>query len=189
VGKRNAPQLLTDCALKLASPVLRSFCALLLPATLALTACANYDVTVNDTLVYGPGRLFTGYQVEDPALQTCLEQTIKDQNVTAAAQLTALNCSRAGIESLAGLEAFNGLVELRLSGNRIRNLVVLGGLQQLQVLALDDNRIVDPVPLYSLPALRWLDLEHNPALQCPRRPQWQALQHYRPPQHCAPASS
>ena len=34
-----------------------------------LTACQNYDVTLNDRQVYGPTRLLTDFEVADEALQ------------------------------------------------------------------------------------------------------------------------
>tara|TARA_R110002110_G_scaffold415561_2_gene650981 strand:+ start:214920 stop:215420 length:501 start_codon:yes stop_codon:yes gene_type:complete len=144
-------------------------CSTLLPAIIlvSLTACTNYDFTVNDQLVYTPQPLFSDFEVTDTALRGCLEQTIMDNRVTAAAQLEALDCSNAGIRDLTGIGAFTGLRYLRLSDNLVRNLVELRAMDDLQTLYLDNNAVVDPVPLYGLRSLQVLDLSGNSTLQCP----------------------
>lgn len=134
-----------------------------------LGACQGYDFTVNDKVVYRAPVLFSDFAVGDPALRQCLQQAIVDAAITRAEDLTSLNCSHAGIETLDGLATFDGLTALRLSSNRIRNLVELNRMTSLQTLYLDNNRVVDPVPLYSLPRLTQLDLSGNPGLQCPRQ--------------------
>lgn len=132
-----------------------------------LAACADYDFTVNERVVYTPRELYRDFKVADPALHDCITQTIADRGISAANQLTDLNCSNAGISDLDGLARFSGLLYLRLSSNAIRNLVELQALTSLQEIYLDHNRVVDPVPLYQLPALDFVDLSHNPDLQCP----------------------
>ncbi len=154
---------------------------------LLLTACQNYDVTLNDRQVYGPARLFTDFQVADEALQRCLEQRITDANISAPLQLKTLNCSNAGIASLDGLGQFAGLTQLKFSDNRIRNLVELGQLSDIESLWLDNNDIVDPVPLAQLRKLQHLDLSHNPKLQCPKSGLLDYVTTYTVPQHCLAA--
>ncbi len=134
-----------------------------------LAACADYDITVNERVVYTPRELYSDFEIADPALHDCVTQTIADRGISAASQLTDLNCSHAGITDLGGLARFDGLVYLQLSANGIRNLVELQSLTSLQELYLDRNRVVDPVPLYKLPDLRIVDLSDNPDLQCPDR--------------------
>ena len=162
-----------------------------LPVSLAclwLASCAGYDLTVNDQLVYSPPGQFADFQVGDTALRDCLTQAIADQGVTAAEELSALNCSHAGIGSLDGLATFAGLTHLKLSSNRILNLLELQRLQRLQVLHLDGNRVVDHVPIYSLRALRELDLSANPGLQCPSGEAFIHLQQLNLPDHCMPSA-
>jgi hypothetical protein len=153
------------------------------PALLLLGACQDYDFKVNDKVVYSP-TLFRDFTTPDLGLTNCLEQTIKDAAVTQGRQLSVLDCSSAGIESLEGLPAFTGLKALRLSSNQIRNLVELNRISTLETLYLDNNKIIDPVPLYELPALRHVDLSGNPALQCPRPGSFAQVATVILPQHC-----
>lgn len=153
------------------------------PALLLLCACQDYDFKVNDKIIYSP-TLFRNFTTPDPGLTSCLQQAIKDAAVTEGRQLTTLDCSFAGIESLDGLSAFTGLKALRLSANQIRNLVELNRITTLETLYLDDNKIIDPVPLYQLPTLRHLDISGNPALQCPRPGNFTQVATVILPQHC-----
>jgi Leucine-rich repeat (LRR) protein len=150
---------------------------------MTLGACQNYDITLNERVIYTPDPLFENYLIPDDALRHCLIATIETYKITAAVQLVELNCSFAGIANLEGLATFTGLVRLRLSSNEIVNLVELGKLTELRELQLDDNRIIDPVPLEKLSHLRDLDISGNPALQCPgnKLPKQLTL---RLPDHC-----
>ena len=156
----------------------------LVPGLLLLGACQGYDFKVNDKVVYTPIPLFTDFTVPDPGLDSCLKQAINDGVITAPEQLTTLDCSFAGIESLEGLAAFTGLKSVRLSANKVRNLVELAKIMTLQDLILDDNQIVDPVPLYHLSALRQLDLSGNAEMQCPKPGSFAKVATVRLPTHC-----
>jgi Leucine-rich repeat (LRR) protein len=90
-----------------------------------------------------------------------------DIDARAAADLLALNCSDAGIQSLAGLEQFTQIQSMKLSSNDIRNLLVLERLTTLRQLWLDDNDVVDPIPVLRMTNLKALYLTGNPRLQCP----------------------
>ena len=156
---------------------------------LLITGCQNYDVTINDTLVYGPARLFVDFEVDDPALQDCLQQQIADQRISAPLELEVLNCSNAGIRSLQGLGLFAALKQVKFSNNPIRNLVELGQLSELRVVVLDNNDIVDPVPLDQLAQLQTLELNGNAELQCPGINQLVAISALILPKHCAQKKS
>lgn len=149
-----------------------------------LASCASYDFTVNDRLVYSPKALFSDFNTPDTGLSNCLEQAIIDTKIYEASALKRLNCSHAGIETLQGLETFTGLVQLKLSSNKIRNLAPLVSLVHLQQLYLDDNAVVDPVPLYPLPALHTLNLGSNPVLQCPQATAFADMESLILPDHC-----
>jgi Leucine-rich repeat (LRR) protein len=82
------------------------------------------------------------------------------------------------------LEQFNGIRSLKLSGNAIRNLLVLERLTELEQLWLDNNNIVDPIPVLRMPSLRRLDLADNPRLQCPALAQIPLNMQVTLPVHC-----
>jgi len=154
-----------------------------------VSACQGYDFRVNDRVVYSPDPLFSNFELADPALLACVKQAVIDASVTAPGDLTVLNCSHAGIERLEGLAIFTGLTHLRLSANRVRNLVELEKLIALRELHLDDNAVVDPVPLSLLPNLDILDLSGNPALQCPGSGMFEQSEKVVLPHHCGGANS
>ena len=162
----------------------RLFYYVVVSAFFILSACQGYDFRVNNKIVYSPIPLFREFTTPDPGLNSCLEQAINDGAITAAAQLTKLDCSFAGIENLDGLAVFNKLTVLRLSANKVRNLVELTTITTLEKLYLDDNQIIDPVPLYLLPSLRHVDLSGNPAMQCPQPGSFAQVTTVILPQHC-----
>jgi len=149
-----------------------------------LSACGEYDIKLNERVVYSPEPLFSDFETADPALQECLEQAIADNVVAHASQLTSLNCSHAAISDLQGLEVFTGLAQLKLSSNTIRNLAPVSALTVLEELYLDSNKVIDPVPLYQLPSLRLLDLSDNPGLQCPDSNGFLRIESVTLPSHC-----
>jgi len=130
-------------------------------------ACSNYDFTVNERVVYTPDPLFTDFEVPDQPLKECIRRAISANKVTIASELSSLECSSIGIESLAGLATFTEIEQLTLSSNQITDLSELSALTVLQVLYLDNNQVIDAVPLYQLPALTLVDLSANPGLRCP----------------------
>ncbi len=157
----------------------------LIPLSAALlTGCQGYDFKVNDTVVYRAPAPFTGFSVEDPALAACLQQTIDDEGITAAAQLKALNCSHAGITSVRGLEVFTGLQALRLSANSITAVQPLARLPDLRELYLSDNQIENAAPLLQLEKLRRLDLSGNTSLACPAAAGKSGIAVLELPEHC-----
>lgn len=138
---------------------------ILMTAT-ALTACTGYAVSINDNPVYEPPTLFTDFRIPDPALHDCVQQTIEDRQVTEATQLTQLNCSSAGIRSLAGLSTFTALRAISLNDNRLEEIDTLRSLSRLENLFLKDNQIKSAEPLLSLLRLKEVDLRGNAALDC-----------------------
>ena len=158
---------------------------------LALGACTDYSFHLNEQPIYTPPPLFTNYRLTDQALYQCVEQTIKDNNVTAPEQLNRLNCSSAGIESLAGLEQFKDIHELNLANNRLSDVEPLARLTRLEVLILKENQLQSAAPLLGLVRLTQIDLSDNPDLQCADAQQLAAhIQgSVQLPQHCRPAFS
>ncbi len=132
-----------------------------------LGACQQYDVSVNDRVVYTPQPLFTDYAMADPALQDCVTSAIDYHKVSSAHQLQELSCRDMGISTLAGISTFSGLRQLDLSGNEISSIRELALLSSLVEVYLAANRIENPLPLADLLALDTVDLTDNPTLRCP----------------------
>lgn len=151
---------------------------------LGLTACNQYDLKVNERIVYAPRPLFEDFAAADPALQACLEQAVAENKVTSAARLHKLACAGEGVESLSGLEVFTGLRRLRLDDNRISSLAPLVPLSSLESLEIANNQVVDPLPLYDLLSLRILDLRGNSGLSCPRPQDLLRVVELNLPGHC-----
>lgn len=138
----------------------------LLLAVLALSGCADYRFTVNERVVYNPAPLFQAFDVPDPALRDCIKQHIADASITAAEELTELNCSHGGVTDLTGLPVFSNLVRLKLSRNAITDLAPLANMNALQELYLDNNRVRNIMPLRGLPELDYLNLAANQEIVC-----------------------
>lgn len=125
---------------------------------LALGGCADYEFSVNDKLVYTPLPLFSDFLLADPALQTCVSQTISDEKITSAELLERLNCSHAGIQSVEGLDGFTHLKVLNLGHNKLRDVGSLSLLPQLQQLNLFGNAELDCVSVDNWPTTPELQL-------------------------------
>lgn len=162
----------------------RSLAILLFCCLFGLGACQQYDLTVNDRVVYTPRALFTDFAATDPALQSCLETAINKGKITRASQLQELSCRRAGIASLDGLDTFTGLRQLDLSGNALEDIGEITSLIALEEAYLADNQIVDPLPLTSLQALDTVDLSGNRSLRCPDRQALLRVTRLTLPSHC-----
>ena len=144
--------------------------ALLIVLLMSGTGCAElgqYDIKVNNVTFYEPSAPYRVSGIEDPALAACLSQSLLDIDARIATDLFALNCSDAGIQSLAGLEQFTQIQSMKLSSNDIRNLLVLERLNALNQLWLDNNDVGDPIPVLRITGLKELNLAGNPCLQCP----------------------
>ncbi|UTF61061.1 leucine-rich repeat domain-containing protein [Gilvimarinus sp. DA14] len=128
--------------------------------------CSQYDISVNDNVVYTPKPLLKESSISDENLKTCIEQAIQDRKVTAVSQLTRLQCSHAGVTNLAGLERYFAIAELDLADNQITDISTLGRLGKLTLLHLENNHISDAAPLLSLIKLTDVNLEGNSDVQC-----------------------
>jgi Leucine-rich repeat (LRR) protein len=140
------------------------FCAL--AAGFLTTGCKNYSVSVNENVVYTPPSIFKDYQLADAQLHDCVEQTIFDLHITKAEELTRLNCSNAGIKSLAGLDKFFALTEVNLADNQLADITEIGNLGRLEKLILTNNKIKNPAPLLHLLHVTQLELGENPQMTC-----------------------
>ena len=131
-----------------------------------LSSCGQYSLTLNDQSIYQPTPLFNDYQISDLHLRNCVDQTISDNGITAAAQLQRLVCTSAGIKDLAGLEKFSLLVELNLNDNALHKLTGLERLSKLTSLSLKNNQLTRANELLLLSNLNYLDITENPQLDC-----------------------
>lgn len=131
-----------------------------------IVGCKSYSVSVNERVVYTPAPLFNDYSLTDPQLATCVAQTIADNNVISAEGLKRLNCSNAGITSLAGLDTFFALEEVNLAENLLTDISQIARLGRLKVLILSANNIKNPAPLLPLLHLKQLQIDNNPQLIC-----------------------
>lgn len=132
---------------------------------LVVTGCAGlqeYDITLNERVVYSPRPLAVDPGITDPALAACVGQTLADQRPSRAAGLDVLICTNAGISHLDGIAAYTGLRQVKFS----------------------DNAISDATPLNDLPELRYLDLRGNDGLDCNSIIDLTEIEHYLP-EHCA----
>ena len=135
-------------------------------ATVLLTACADYDIKINDNVVYTPPKLLTKMRVADSALNDCMQQTVKDNKITAIEQLINLACTNAGIKNLAGLERFYKLEVLIMNDNSITDISLLNELSALKTVALANNKITDISRLSDLSYLTKVNLAGNTKLNC-----------------------
>jgi|TARA_B110000238_G_C15941321_1_gene359097 Leucine-rich repeat (LRR) protein len=135
-------------------------------AAVLLTACADYDIKINDNVVYTPPKLLTKMRVADSALNDCMQQTVKDNKITAIEQLINLACTNAGIKNLAGLERFYKLEVLIMNDNSITDISLLNELSALKTVALANNKITDISRLSDLSYLTKVNLAGNTKLNC-----------------------
>lgn len=134
--------------------------------TCLLSGCKNYSISLNDNTLYTPAGIYKDFQIADAALRDCVTQTLFDEKITRAEDLTRLNCSNAGVKSLEGLGKFFALTEINLSENALVNIDELGKLGRLEILLLNKNAIQSTAPLLTLLHLRKLDLSSNPIQDC-----------------------
>ncbi len=168
-------------------PIPQGF-SLILATILLLAGCTQYDIKVNERLVYSPDKLFTDFRVSDPALQNCLDQSIKDQSIMKASSLSRLSCSNAGIRELEGIKVFSQLKEVNLRGNKLESIQALASLSELRLLLLSDNQLQEANALLNLLKLEEVSLSGNPDLRCRELDQFAEVSEAKlaRPSHCVP---
>ena len=131
-----------------------------------IAGCKSYSVSLNNNMVYTPPSLFKDFVIADTHLRACVEQTIIDKHITKAEDLKQLNCSHAGVTSLAGLEKFYSIEQLNLSENALQSIAQLSNFSQLKVLILRKNNLTSAEPVLHMLALQELDISDNAKLAC-----------------------
>ena len=139
--------------------------AIIICSVLPIISC-SYEVNLNKHTLYTPPALFSDYNVTDAKLRSCVQNTIKEGNITTALQLTTLQCPSSNITSLHGIEVFEQLLTLGLNKNNIQNISVLNTLTNLTNVDLAGNQITSVEPLNNLKALVFVDLRKNPLENC-----------------------
>lgn len=142
------------------------FCICALISSAILIGCKSYSVSVNEQVVYTPPAIFADYKIADEQLAACVAQTITDTHAVNAEELKRLNCSNAGIKSLAGLDKFFALEELNLTANQLIDISQIEQLGRLKILLLSDNHIKNAAPLLHLLHLQQLKIDNNNQLVC-----------------------
>ena len=95
--------------------------------------------------------------------QKQIDKTDKSKKITDedVATIYFLKAPNRGIENLTGLEKCRNLAEVRLTGNKIKDVKPLAECVNIQSLDLAKNQIADVAPLGSLVKLQYLQLEDN----------------------------
>lgn len=135
-------------------------------ASLLLSACSRYTVSVNEKRIYTPPPLLSDLGLKDERLSRCLKQLVIDQAVRKPSDLHTINCAHGGITSLEGLQAFRKVERINLNDNSIQDLSPLADMEYLQVLLLANNDLLSVAPLQGLKALKEMDVEGNTRLRC-----------------------
>ena len=148
------------------SYIIKHFFRALAVSALLITGCAQYQLTFNETVVREARTLFTDFTTNDRNLRACIDQHIKDQNISSANQLTTLSCTHAGIKTLQGLAMFRNLTHVNLSHNQLTSITELAKLGRIKVLLLNNNELHAAPELLTLPALEELNVLDNPNLRC-----------------------
>ncbi|WP_370979364.1 leucine-rich repeat domain-containing protein [Agaribacterium sp. ZY112] len=133
-----------------------------LAAAFILSACSNYEWSVNDNVVYSPAPLFNDFDKRDAALSTCLKDSIKEFEVRKAEELDSLFCPSGKIQHIQALSVFTNIEKLGLA----------------------NNHISDASPLSELSKLRFVDLRGNSELACETVSTLTQIEQLYLPEHC-----
>ena len=114
----------------------------------------------------------------EKALQVCIDQAMRDENVQTAEAVKNLTCSKRSINDLTPLTPLTSLEILDLSGNEIISLAPLRALSQLRVLTLDGNK-----SLSSLEGLQGLTRLETLEVHCAGLVQIEAVSNLRELRH------
>jgi hypothetical protein len=82
--------------------------------------------------------------------------------LSAARGLVQLDAHGVGLRDLSGVDAFPALVSLGVTANALQDLAGLEALRELRFLYVAYNRLTDLSPAWTLPALRLLNAKGNP---------------------------
>ena len=135
-------------------------------AVLLISACSQYQVVLNNNVLYTPTSQPPPSLLSDPNLQGCLNQQFATAGSDDPENIRLLACPSSGVQSLDGLRELPNLEQLELSDNQISDLSPLLTLKNLRVLSIRNNRVTSINALMSLPILRFVALQGNNNIAC-----------------------
>ncbi|MCH4890777.1 leucine-rich repeat domain-containing protein [Acidaminobacter sp. JC074] len=100
-------------------------------------------------------------QIKDAAIKREVDKLTNYENIPIE-EITHLDVSFSGVESLEGIEVLKNLEYLTLSSNMIQDLRPLSGLENLKLVDIQNNRVTDLSPLKELANLEVLLIRNNP---------------------------
>lgn len=134
---------------------------------LMLNSCARqFSVSVNQNVLYDPRPSSGLIRVDDPGLQSCINVTVRQRDVSDIADITVLACPQLEITSLAGLEAVSSLRFIDLAGNELETLDGLRRMERLTSVNAPDNQLKDISGILVLNTLTSAVLTGNPDIPC-----------------------
>lgn len=134
---------------------------------LVLSGCARqFSVSVNQNVLYDPRPSSGLVRVEDPGLQSCINVTVRQREVSDITDITVLACPQLEITSLTGLEALSSLRFIDLAGNELETLDGLRRMERLTSVNAPDNLLKDIAGIMTLNSLTSAVLTGNPDIPC-----------------------
>ncbi len=100
-------------------------------------------------------------EIKDDSLKREVNKLVNYENVSVD-EITHLDVSFSGVETLEGIEVLKNLEYLTVSSNMIQDLSPISSLEQLKLLDIQNNRITDLSPLIGLSKLEVLLIRNNP---------------------------
>ncbi|WP_156412703.1 hypothetical protein [Pseudohongiella spirulinae] len=134
---------------------------------LTLNSCARqFSVSVNQNVLYDPRPASGLIRVADPGLQSCINVTVRQREISDITDITVLACPQLEISSLAGLEAVASLRFIDLAGNELETLDGLRRLERLTSVNAPNNLLKDISGILALNSLTSAVLTDNPDIPC-----------------------
>ncbi|SMF07690.1 Secreted trypsin-like serine protease [Alteromonadaceae bacterium Bs31] len=111
-------------------------------------------------------RYLEDFPVSDFNLQSCIDVHAVENGWISIDDVTALDCSNFDIQALYGLEVYENLADLNLSGNAIYDFWPLRSLKNLQSIDLSYTGISDLSVLLASTGLQSIELSGNEGIAC-----------------------
>ncbi|OYW21776.1 MAG: hypothetical protein B7Z55_05450 [Planctomycetales bacterium 12-60-4] len=123
-------------------------------------------------MLVAPGAWSADVEIPDANLDTVIREILKKKQIDKLdkakkiteedlATIYIFDASKRDIENIAGLDKCKNLAQVKLTGNRIKDVTPLAECTNIQSLDLAKNQIADIAPLGKLVKLQYLQLEDN----------------------------